>query len=115
MIEKYPGDWQLAYRLGDALVEKGNLSEAVPYFERAIQVAPTDQFYPYQGLASVYYQLNYYERAANVLERWLILHPDDTNVRPLYDQLMNSLRTGEPLPGANGESEPDSVPSPDGN
>jgi tetratricopeptide (TPR) repeat protein len=94
MMRVYPNDWQLLFRMGDALSREGKLQEAIPYFMRSIEFAPGDQFYPYQGLASAYYQMGLYQEAANVLQRWLILHPEDQNVRPLYEQIMRSIRRG---------------------
>jgi tetratricopeptide (TPR) repeat protein len=116
MLRYYPGDWQLNYRLGEALTQVGRIEESIDYFNRAIDVAPPNQFYPYQGLASAYYRLNMYERAANVLERWLVLHPDDPNVRELYDELRNSVRSGvSPGSADTGASEPPAVEVPDDN
>ena len=100
-----PGDWQLLYRLAECLSRQADslkadtkskkLEESIPFYEAAIQRAPATQYYPYQGLAGVYYQLNRYDKAANVLERWLVLHPDDTNVKAIYEELRQSL-TGSP-------------------
>ena len=101
-----PNDWQLLYRMGECLsrqadslkadVKTKKLEESIPYYESAIQRAPTNQYYPYQGLAGVYYQLNRYDKAANILERWLVLHPDDTNVKAIYDELRQSLSGSAP-------------------
>jgi tetratricopeptide (TPR) repeat protein len=98
-----PGDWQILYRLAECLSRQADslkaddktkkLEESVPYYEQAIQRAPATQYYPYQGLAGVYYQLNRYDQAANVLERWLVLHPDDSNVKAIYEELRQSLTT----------------------
>jgi tetratricopeptide (TPR) repeat protein len=96
MMEAYPGDWQLAYRMGELLVDQDSIRAD---FMSSLQLAPQDQFFPYQGLASAYYQLGMYEDAAEVLQRWLTLHPDDSNVRPLYEDLRRSLREGR-TPGA---------------
>jgi tetratricopeptide (TPR) repeat protein len=96
---RYPEDWQIPYRLGETLIQEKELEASIPFLERAIQNAPPDQYYPYQALASVYYQLNQYDRAASVLQRWLILHPDDRNVRPLYDSLLDSFQSGRPDSG----------------
>jgi len=115
MLDRFPNDWQLYYRLGESLVQQGKTSEAIPYYEQAIQIAPANQFYPYQGLASAYYQLNRYEAAAKVLQQWLVLHPDDQNVKPFYDQLMQSLRTGTPIPGADSAASDSEPALPDGN
>jgi tetratricopeptide (TPR) repeat protein len=97
----YPGDWQLLYRLAECLSRQADslkaeaktrkLEESIPFYEEAIQRAPVTQYYPYQGLAGVYYQLNRYDKAANILERWLVLHPDDTNVKAIYEELRQSL------------------------
>ena len=73
------------------MAKLGHISQAIAYFEQSIQSAPPDQFYPYRGLTSVYYQLGDYEKALRVLERWLILHPNDRNVRPLYEEIKRSL------------------------
>ena len=78
----------------DARIKK--LEESVPFYEQAIQRAPGNQYYPYQGLASVYYQLNRYDKAAGILERWLVLHPDDMKVKALFDELRQSLSEGVP-------------------
>jgi tetratricopeptide (TPR) repeat protein len=101
-----PGDWQLLYRLGECLSRQADslkvdaknkkLEESIPFYEAAIQRAPANQYYPYQGLAGVYYQLNRYDKAANVLERWLVLHPDDTNVKAIYEELRQSLSGSTP-------------------
>jgi tetratricopeptide (TPR) repeat protein len=93
-LERVPGDWQLLYRLAECLNREKKPEESIPYYEQAIQGAPSNQYYPYQGLAGVYYQLNRYDKAANVLERWLILHPDDRNVKAIYDELRQSLASG---------------------
>jgi tetratricopeptide (TPR) repeat protein len=93
-LEREPGDWQLLYRLAECLNREKKPEESIPYYEQAIQGAPSNQYYPYQGLAGVYYQLNRYDKAANVLERWLILHPDDRNVKAIYDELRQSLASG---------------------
>ena len=98
MVAKHPQEWQLHFRMGEVKGLMGKMAESIPYYERAIQLAPADQYYPYQGLAGVYFQLNLYERAAEVLERWLILHPNDPNVRPTYEELRESLRL-EPRSG----------------
>jgi hypothetical protein len=94
VLKKYPQDWQLLFRMGEVSVLQGRLQEAIPYYEQAILNAPTDVFYPYQGLTSLYYQMKDYQNAAKVLERWLILHPNDQRVRPLYEEVKRSLQTG---------------------
>lgn len=101
-----PGDWQLLYRMGECLSRQADslkaeaktkkLEESIPFYEAAIQRAPATQYYPYQGLAGVYYQLNRYDKAANILERWLVLHPDDTNVKAIYEELRQSLTRSTP-------------------
>jgi hypothetical protein len=37
-----------------------------------------------------------YRNAARVLERWLVLHPGDERVKPLYEELKRSLQGGAP-------------------
>jgi tetratricopeptide (TPR) repeat protein len=109
MIRVYPRDWQLSFRTGETLMQQGRVEEAISFFEHSVQLAPADQYYPYQGLASAYYQLDQYERAANVLERWLLLHPDDPNVKPIYDELVQSLQAGG-TPRPDTASQPPSPP-----
>jgi tetratricopeptide (TPR) repeat protein len=105
MLQQYPRDWQLLFRMGEVLVLQGRIQEAVAYYEQSILNAPPDVFYPYQGLTSVYYQMKDYRNAARVLERWLILHPDDQRVRPLYEEVKRSLENGGPAPGDTIESD----------
>ena len=107
-LARNPGDWQLLYRMGECLNRQADslesdaktkkLEESVPYYEQAIARAPANQYYPYQGLASVYYQLNRYDKAAGILERWLVLHPDDMKVKAIFEELRQSLSEG--IPGA---------------
>jgi tetratricopeptide (TPR) repeat protein len=95
MMVEHPTEWQLPFRLANLLSTKGQLEEAIPNYQRAIEFAPADQFYPYQGLTSVYYQLNRYPEAIRVLETWLSRNPQDRHgVRGILEELKGSLRTG---------------------
>jgi Flp pilus assembly protein TadD len=94
VLNRYPGDWQIPYRLGETLVQKDRLEDALPYLEMSIQNAPADQYFPYQAKTSVLFQLNRYQEAAGVLERWLVNNPDDANVRQIFEQLKASIRSG---------------------
>ncbi len=102
MLERYHGDWQIAVRLGQALLNDGRIEESIQYFEMARRAAPAE-YYPYQGLASAYYRLNRYEDAVGVLEQLAVQHPQDANIRAYIDELRRSIRAGE-VPGAGGDT-----------
>jgi tetratricopeptide (TPR) repeat protein len=99
MLQQYPQDWQLLFRMGEVLVLQGRFQDAIPYYEQSVLNAPPDVFYPYGSLISLYYEIKDYQNAAKIMERWLILHPNDERVRPLYEKVKRSLETGLPIPG----------------
>ncbi len=102
MLQRYHGDWQIALRLGQVLLNDKRAEESIAYFDMARRNAPTE-YYPYQGLASAYYQLNRYEDALGVLEQLAVQHPEDKNIRAYISELRQSMRSGE-LPSAGGDS-----------
>jgi tetratricopeptide (TPR) repeat protein len=102
MLQRYHGDWQIALRLGQVLLNAKRAEESIAYFEMARRNAP-DEYYPYQGLASAYYQLNRYEDALGVLEQLAVQHPEDKNIRAYISELRQSMQSGE-LPSAGGDS-----------
>ncbi len=103
MMERYPQDWQLQVRMGQLLATNNRMAEALPYLHQAIELAPADEFFPYSVLAGAYYEEGKYVEAADVLQRWLALHPEDTNVRDYLQQLRASLQAGE-LPSTGNDS-----------
>jgi len=89
-LERDPGNWQYASRLGAVLLQLKRPEEAVAFFDRAAGLAP-DQYEPYQGLFTAYYDLGRSADALASLERWLTRHPEDRRVRQLVDQMQGSL------------------------
>ena len=114
MLDRYPNDWQLLVRLGQLLATLDRTEESIGYLQHALQYAPPDELYPYTMLASVYYQVGMYQQAAEVLERWLSTHPQDTAVRNYYDDLKRSMAAGTlPPGGSRGQTAPeDTTPAP---
>lgn len=101
-VERFPREWQIRQRLAAVLIQQDRWSDAIPVFESAVQMAP-GEWDVYQGLLTVYYNLGDYANAADVVRRWLLLHPQDQAVRRLYDQLQNSARTGRPISEGEGQ------------
>jgi tetratricopeptide (TPR) repeat protein len=64
---------------GNAEVEKGRLAEAVKYFDKAIQVGPTDPN-AYAAKANVCVQLGQFHEAAEALEKLARLDPKNPTV-----------------------------------
>lgn len=117
MLQRYHGDWQIPLRLGQVLLNDKQAEESITYFEMARRNAP-GEYYPYQGLASAYYQLNRYEDALGILEQLAVQHPEDKNIRAYIEELRQSMRSGG-LPSTGGESTQsqggETPASPDGN
>jgi len=103
-VEDIPGEWQFPNRLAVVMIQTGRYEGAVKWFQRAIALAP-DHFEPYQGLLSVYYNLDRYQDALGVLDQWLRRHPDDQAVRRLSEQLRQSIRSGGSRGGADSTGE----------
>ncbi len=98
MLQRYPGDWQLYLRLGQANLNHGRPEASLSYFEQASRLAP-DEYYPYQGLVSAYYQLGRYQDALTALQRLAAQHPEDKSITSYINDLQESLRTGKLVPG----------------
>ena len=104
MMEQYPNDWQLPFRLGEVLLSQGRPQDAIPYFERSSRLSP-DQYCPFQGLVSAYYQLGRYQDALDALERLSLQHPEDHSIRQYVKELQASIRSGSlPQPGGTADT-----------
>ena len=75
-----PGERRWSYYLGHLYQEKGNLSEAATWFEKALELKPTD-FPTLIWLTSAYIDMGQPETAAPLLERARSLRPDTSVVR----------------------------------
>ncbi|NNF05624.1 MAG: tetratricopeptide repeat protein, partial [Candidatus Eisenbacteria bacterium] len=94
-----PTNWQMRSRRGACLVQLGRFEEAVVDFEHAITLNP-DQYEPYNGVLTAYYNLNQPEEGVKAIERWLRRHPEDQRVQGLYQQLLQAIRSGNASPPA---------------
>ncbi len=98
MLARYPGEWEIAQRLGQLLLTTGKAEDSLQYFELAARLAP-DQYYPYQGMVSADYQLGRYNDALDALQRLAVQHPEDKSIGQYIQQLRSSMAKGQLPPG----------------
>ena len=91
MLEAFPDDHELHFRLGDVLLEKGQVEAAVEEFRRSITIK-RDYFYPYGRLFAIYWQSGLKQEAVGMLRDWLRIRPNDDRIRAFYQAYRDSLQ-----------------------
>jgi tetratricopeptide (TPR) repeat protein len=86
VISKTPAQERLTGMLGTAYLQAGNtetekrhFAEAVNYYEKAIQLTPTD-LSAYGGKANAWVELQQFRPAAETLEKMVSLQPDNPTI-----------------------------------
>jgi hypothetical protein len=86
-------DFRTLHALGDLLLRRGELGEALPLLERAVELTRGEHLQPYLSLFDAYAQSGQVERAVAVLDVWLRFNPADERIRAERDRLVRELRT----------------------
>jgi tetratricopeptide (TPR) repeat protein len=86
----HPNDVEVTYYHGVTLLFRQRYGEALKEFQRAIQLDP-DYSPPYLAAYSVLAETGQREGAVQVLEQWVMRHPDDQQARALLDQRRRDL------------------------
>jgi Tfp pilus assembly protein PilF len=99
-LESNPGDVEAHRRLSYVLERKGAWEEAAVALERALEIAP-DEPVLYNDLMVLYEKYGEKGKVLDVVNRWLVLHPDDEGSRELVERLEDELGV---VPDAGGGS-----------
>ena len=86
----YPNDVDVCYYHGVGLLFRRRGEEALREFEKAIQLDP-DYSPAYLAAYTVLTEAGQRERALQVLEQWVMRHPDDQSARGLLEQRRREL------------------------
>jgi len=101
MLRRSPDSPDAHYYMAVARMFQNRLQEALRSFDRAIELDP-DYFYAYLGAYTMLWQAGQTDPSLAYLKRWLDRHPDDQQVRGLYEghlrQLGRAPSAGPPLP-----------------
>ena len=101
MLRRNPASPDAHYYLGVARMFQRRMNEALQAFDDAIRLDP-DYFYAYLGAYSMLWESGQADPALSYLKRWLDRHPDDQQVRTLYEghlrQMGRAPSSGPPLP-----------------
>ena len=98
LASRDPGNVEARYYYGLTLVYQGHIDDGVREFENAIRVDPNYNMAYY----AAYYALKeagQLERAIGYLDRWISLHPNDTQARQLAQSERAVLGGGAPRGG----------------
>lgn len=92
VLEKAPDFPGIYVALSNFYMEKGDLAKAAPFLEREIQKRP-DYAEGINNLAAMYYQLENWDRAAELYGQLVSLYPGDEKTVLVYAQCL--LRDGQ--------------------
>jgi tetratricopeptide (TPR) repeat protein len=94
-LDKNPNSYVAANNLAEDLQERGELDEALKYFQRSLEIFP-DYRHALMGEASVYLHMKKFNEAIPPLEELLKVQPDNFFVR--FNVGSAYLFTGKPKP-----------------
>jgi Flp pilus assembly protein TadD len=99
-----PGNADIHYNLGNALVRNGQLDEAVGQFQAALKLKPDDAD-THGNLGTVLYRTGYLDGAISEFQAALKLKPDSSELRQNLDTALRvknarSKQPPPPVPGA---------------
>ncbi len=94
VVRAFPSCVPAHHRLGDALLEKGEIAEAQSAFERTITAAP-DSSAGYIGLADVKLRRRDFALALELLDKALVIEPNDPVAHYLRGRALHALGRSE--------------------
>lgn len=83
-------NYMIHNNLGVAFSEQNRLEEAIPHFVTAIQINPRYDK-AYENLANAFIKQRRFGDAVQVLERLMIMRPDEASVRAMYGECLLGL------------------------
>ncbi|MFJ7677017.1 tetratricopeptide repeat protein [Peribacillus sp. NPDC097198] len=97
LINKEPDHAVFQYQMAWCYDNLGLETEAVPHYEKAIQLGlpPKDLEGAYLGLGSTYRSIGRYVEAQNLFEEALLLFPDSEQIKVFYSMTLYNLKQYE--------------------
>lgn len=94
LVEEFPQDAMLNYQCAWSFDVLGEETEAVPYYENAIQLGLPDEELQgaYLGLGSTYRTLGEYEKSKEVLVKGIELYPNNRALQVFYSMTLYNLK-----------------------
>ena len=94
LANEYPNDAYINYQCAWSCDCLGEETQAVPYYEIAIQgdLQKDDLHGAYLGLGSTYRALGEYEKSKNIFEKAIHQFPEDESLKVFYAMTLHNLR-----------------------
>jgi tetratricopeptide (TPR) repeat protein len=85
-VTKYPDDVYLHQNVGFLLVQRGDVENAIPHYEKVVELDPESSD-DLKQLASLYTQEDRIEDAIGIYDKYQKLNPDDVEVQSIVSEL----------------------------
>ncbi|MBN6886331.1 tetratricopeptide (TPR) repeat protein [Cytobacillus horneckiae] len=97
LVKTHPNDANIQYQCAWSLDVLGEEAEAVPYYERAIELGLPDEDLAgaYLGLGSTYRTLGAYEQSRQIFEKALAVFPENNAIACFYAMTLYNLQEYE--------------------
>lgn len=94
IVDKYPNDSLANYQCAWSFDVLGLEKEAVAYYEKAILIGLPDEDLKgaFLGLGSTYRILGQYEKSKKVLEKGILIFPNDRSIKVFYSMTLYNLK-----------------------